>query len=127
MSTDTEWSWVKAVSSCSVAQKFSELKLDLERDVEDRNDLVRPGEPTFTIASNGSKVGVSKAYGKTLSTVIFSMIDKGISVRDDDGLIFEDMLTINDQRECRFKIGEQELEPWQMRKRALWKLFFESA
>lgn len=123
----TDWSWVKAVSSCSVAQKFSELKLDLEGDVEDRNGLVRPGEPTFTIASNGSKVSVSKAYGQTLSTVTFSMVEKGVSVRNDDGLIFEATLTINDQRECRFKIGEQELESWQMRKRALWELFFETS
>src|ERR1035441_7479727 len=110
MSTSPQWSWVKAIASCSVAQKFSELKLDLERDVEDRNSLVQPGEPTFTIASNGSKVGISKAYGKALSTVTFSMTDKGISVRDDDGLIFEAALTINDQRECRFKVGEQRSE-----------------
>jgi hypothetical protein len=55
------------------------------------------------------------------------MHKNGISVRKDEGVMFEVMLTLNNEGMCRYKINGQECESWQMRKRALWKLFFETA
>jgi len=48
-------------------------------------------------------------------------------VNDKDGKkILEATLTLNDSGECRVKIGGQEYELWQMRKKALENLFFKT-
>ena len=122
---DAGWSWVKAVALCSVGKMFDELKLDLKRDVGERNDL-RAGEPyMFTATPKNGDVIVSLDGNHIHHSVTFSMHKMGITVRNDDGAMFEAALALNDEGECRYKVNGQECEPWQMRKRALSNLFFE--
>jgi hypothetical protein len=125
---DSGWSWVKAVGLCSVGKVFDELKLDLKRDVEERNGLLTAAEPyKFTSTPRNGDVIVSLDGNNRHHSVTFSMHTQGITVRSDDGTTFEASLTLNDEGECRYRVNGQECEPWQMRKRALWKLFFETA
>jgi hypothetical protein len=85
---DAGWSWVKAVALCSVGKMFDELKLDLKRDVGERNDL-RAGEPyMFTATPKNGDVIVSLDGNNIHHSVTFSMHKYGITVRNDDGLIF---------------------------------------
>jgi len=70
---------------------------------------------------NGNQAG-------THAAIKFSNTGKALCVHaEDDTLILEATLTLNDQRQCRFKLNGQEYESWQIRKRALQKLFFETA
>ena len=69
------------------------------------------------------------AWGGDRSTerVEFCRCEKTIQVNDKDGKkILEATLTLNDSGECRVKIGGQEYELWQMRKKALENLFFKT-
>ena len=39
-------------------------------------------------------------------------------------LLFSAEITLTDEGRCKFKVGDKELEQWQLRRKALEKLFF---
>lgn len=126
---DSGWSWVNTAALCSVGKMFDELKLDLKRDVEERNALLTAAEPyKFTATPKNGVVIVSLDGNNVHHSVAFSMSKDGIAVSNDtDGVMFVAALALNDEGACRYKVNGQECGSWQMRKRALWKLFFETA
>ena len=100
--------------------------LEVNSDIKERNFLRPVGTPyKFEIAEHGESFAVFIEGGDTQEVVTFFLIDKEIVVKYRDGVLFEASLTLNDEGECRFKINGEELESWQLRKRALESLFFE--
>jgi hypothetical protein len=119
--------WVTKRSQCSPVQVFETLRAQIEKDVEIRNGL-RPtpcgykflfigSQVTFTVIRDGNQTPRSVKFDLTIEDVI--------SARDEQTQHkTEATLTLNDEGECRLKVGIEQLECWQFRRRMLEDLFF---
>jgi len=119
--------WVKARAACSLVEVFQKLKADIRVDVDDRNSA-RPPEARykFSVANRGNSITVYSDGYPPMKSVVFTLATDRISVADGDGeAMFEIALTLNDEGRCKPKIGGKEYEFWQVRRKALEKLFFE--
>ena len=120
--------WVAAREECSLNKVFATLKAQIQQDVESRNkSLYGNHEFKFDLSDNGNSFAVHITSDRPTSgkAVTFKLTDKAIQVIDTDGKIkFETTLTINVDRECRLKVGNEEHESWYVRKLALEDLFF---
>jgi hypothetical protein len=130
MSTEetSVFDWVTALSSCSLAKVFEQLKLELEEDVKIRNEL-RPAGASYIFRTTlrDDVIVVFLEGSHVRGSVKFRINGKALDVRDgEDNIILQATLTLNDERQCRFRVNDREYESWQIRKRALQKLFFET-
>jgi hypothetical protein len=121
-----KFDWVTARSSCSLPNIFKALRLEVQEDVKTRNALRPDNSPyEFSVAENGDELTVLLSAKDVRKSVIFSLGEHAISVRDDKGTkILEVTLTFNDAGECKLHVHDKELELWQVRRRALEELLF---
>jgi hypothetical protein len=119
--------WVKARAACSRQVVFKELELGARNDVasirEERPDSA--GEFEFLVTDGGFSV---MRQGKMRAESIdFTLEGESISARDPrpGGTSITATLTLNDKGDCCLKVGNQELEQWQFRRKALETLFFD--
>jgi hypothetical protein len=130
-----EIDWVNERFSCSLANVFEALRLQVQDDVGKWTKLHPTGnvrkisvvthEDAFTVLSEPPPT----AFGgsRAIERVEFRRHEKTIQVSDKGGKkILEAALTLSDQGECRVKIDGQEYELWQMRKKALEDLLFKT-
>lgn len=118
--------WVTERSSCSLPKVFKELSSQVQEDIKVRNGLRPANSPyEFSMTENVGEFTVlfrSEGMGRS---VIFTLAEHGILVRDDQGNpMFEVTLTFTDEGKCRLNVNEQERELWQVRRMALEGLFF---
>lgn len=120
--------WVTARSSCSLTAAFEGLKTDIKRDVETRNHLRPPNTPyQFCVKVKEEEIRVYSESNIGPNSVVFTLLDKSISVQDGKGqLIFQATVTLDHEGRCVAKINGMEYEFWEMRHIALEKLFFET-
>ena len=119
--------WVTARSLCSLPNIFKELRLRVEEDVKTRNALRPNNSPyEFSVTENGDEFTVLLETKDTNRSIIFSLADRAIRVRDSRGReMFDVTLTFNDEGECRLNVQEKERELWQVRRMALEELLFQ--
>jgi hypothetical protein len=118
--------WVSARSRCSLMQVFETLKLQVQEDVDIRTKL-RPAlaEYGFKFLPNADRFTVYLEANRPHWSVVFTLTDKQIEVRDqDNNLLIEATVTLNDEGECRLRVKGEEREFWQVRKMALERLFY---
>ncbi len=132
----SKFDWVTARSSCSLANVFKTLRLQVEEDVKTRNGLRPANSPyEFSIAdSNGGFAVVLK--GKDLKaddleakdvqrSVIFTQAEHAIQVRDGIGSpMFDVTLTFDDAGACKLNVNGESRDFWQVRRMALEELLF---
>jgi len=123
-----KFDWVTKRSQCSFPNIFKELKLQIEDDVKTRNALRPNNAPyEFSIADGGNDFTVLLKAGDFNKSVIFSLAEHAIVVKDDAGnKVFDVTLTFSDQGECTLHVHQKELEMWQVRRMALEDLLFRS-
>lgn len=123
-----KFDWVTKRSQCSFPTIFKELKLQVEDDVNTRNGLRPSYAPyEFSVKDGGDDYTVLLKAGDFHKSVIFSLTEHAIVVKDDSGnKVFEVTLTFNDQAECKLHVNEKELELWQVRRMALEEILFPS-
>lgn len=121
-----KFDWVTERSSCSLPKVFKTLRLQVEEDVKSRNALRPNNFPyEFSIAENASDFTVTLQAKDVRQSVIFSLSERAISVRDDKGNpMFAVTLTFTDEGKCRLNLNNQPRELWQVRRMALEELFF---
>lgn len=121
-----DFDWVAARSSCALSTAFERLKLQVEEDVKTRNLQLQPARIKFRFIGNGSSFAVAvEASGISGQAIKFSMTETAIVVSDaKDQKMFDAVLTLSDDGECRLKVDGQERDFWQFRKQALEGLFF---
>jgi len=121
-----KFDWVTERSSCSLPKVFKTLRLQVEQDVKSRNALRPNNSPyEFSIAENAGDFTVLLKSKDVRQSVIFSLAEHAISVRDDKGTpMFEVTLTFTDEGKCRLNVNNQPRELWQVRRMALEELFF---
>jgi hypothetical protein len=117
--------WVKVRGECSAVQMFEKLKLDIENDIKTRL-AIRPDERyyTFRLTSSENSFTVLREGNRIGAAVAFFLADEAITVKQSDKILFTARVTLSDEGECVFKIGDKEYESWQVRKIALEDLFF---
>jgi len=121
-----KFDWVTERSACSLPKIFKDLRLQVEEDVKIRNALRPNNSPyEFSVTENGADfTALLKAQGLQRS-VIFSLAENTILVRDDKGdQMFEVTLTFNDEGKCKLHVDKEERELWQVRRMALEELLF---
>jgi hypothetical protein len=121
-----KFDWVTERSSCSIPKVFKELRLQVEEDVKTRNALRPNNSPyEFSVKENGDDFAVLLEAKDVHRSVIFSLAEHAILVRDDKGhQMFEVTLTFNDEGKCRLNVNKEERDSWQVRRMALEELLF---
>ena len=125
--------WVKELSKCSVREIFSSLHQGAEVDAKEANVSRKerfPGYPIIPFAVTSNEQGnhfVVHEQGNTAKLVRFSL-DTDRIVIFANGVEYVVRPTLNNRGECKLRINgeEEELEGWQVRRRVLERLFFES-
>jgi hypothetical protein len=122
----SKFDWVTQRSLCSLPNVFKALRLQVEEDVKTRNALRPNNSPyEFSVAENGDDFTVLLEAKGLRKSVIFSLAEHAISVRDDKGkTMFEVTLTFNDEGECRLIVNKEERDLWKVRRMALEELLF---
>jgi hypothetical protein len=121
----SKFDWVTARSACSPPKVFKELRLQVEEDVKTRNGLRPDNSPyEFSVAENGPDFTVTLEAKDVRRSVTFSLAEHAISVRDNRGEMFEVTLTFDDDGQCRLNVNKNQLDLWQVRRRALEELLF---
>jgi hypothetical protein len=128
VSDTPKFDWITKRSQCSFPNVFKDLKLQVEDDVKIRNGLRPDYAPyEFSVTDGGNDFTVLLKAGDFHKSVIFSLAEHAIVVKDDAGnKVFEVILAFNDQGECKLHVNDKELEPWQVRRMALEDLLFHS-
>lgn len=123
---DQDFDWVQARTECSPSAIFERLKISLKTDAKIRTQaLIQKGSDYgFSVISEGRSVSVFVQGNNLSRSVVFDLTEDGVSVHTGDKHIAEATLTLNDEGECRLKVGDKELELWQFRKFALEEFFF---
>jgi hypothetical protein len=123
----SDFEWVKARAACSVVQMFERLKLEIQQDIKDRNDLRPENERYYGfkfVAAKDSFAVVRQGNQISGNTAFFCYADRIEIVRDEKPL-FTAKVRLNDDGECVFDINGAEKHSWHLRNMALASLFFE--
>lgn len=123
-----EFDWVAARWNCSLTMVFEKLKAQIKSDVDSiksrRNS--RLNEVEFTNNGNNFVVAlITVSPGNIVDAVSFTLRENEILVTDmRERELFRAMPSIDDDGDCILMVGDKECELWQVRKKALEKLFF---
>jgi hypothetical protein len=128
MTQNSDFDWVAVRSACTASRIFTQRQLGAERDVVARNSTLpanagygyalQSSGPMFSVVLNGN--GVARM-------VIFELGAYAVSVRrGDTNETWEVTPTINDNGECRLRMGNRDYECWQFRKLVLESLLFDN-
>jgi hypothetical protein len=122
----SKFDWVTQRSLCSLPNVFKALRTEVEEDVKTRNALRPNNSPyEFSVTENGADFTVLLEAKDVHKSVIFSLAEHAILVRDDEGKkMFAVTLTFNDEGECRLNVNDKERDLWQVRRMALEELLF---
>jgi hypothetical protein len=122
----SKFDWVTERSSCSLPKVFTALRMQVEADVKTRNGL-RPGNSPyeFSVKEDNGEFAVLLKAQQLQQSVVFSLADHAILVRDDKGNpMFEVTAAFSDGGECRLEVNGEERDFWQVRRMALEELMF---
>lgn len=126
--------WVTARGNCSVAQMFVLLAERIESDVKAMQAHLADSRQVLTFNRVADdKVIVSKQIKEggfvfDPRNVSFERSQSGISVftagKDGKRALFDANVSLGPEGRCRYEVGDQPLELWQVSRRALEGLFF---
>ena len=118
--------WVTARAQCSLYKMFTELRNGIKDDIEQRNALRQEQERLcFEIgAQSANRFSVFRTSNKGTVPVDFSFENDEIIVADAGKEMFRLKVTLNNEGRCKFVLGGEEFEQWQVRRMALERLFF---
>jgi hypothetical protein len=121
-----KFNWVNERSSCALPKVFKALTLQVEEDVRTRNSLRPNNSPyEFSVVEHGGEFTVLLEAKDVRRSVIFSLAEHAILVRDDNGNpMFDVTATFSDEGDCRLKVNGEERDLWQVRRMALEELLF---
>lgn len=128
--TDERFNWVQACHDCgSIAAAAVRLYAEVEADVETRKTLREErGETaiTFRLDGNATDFTVISERVQEYRGARFQVLDRTIVVSDafTKKILMRATPTLDDEGNCKLKVGVLELEFWQFRRRALHNIFF---
>lgn len=129
----SDFDWVTARAQCSAAEMFESLRQLAQANVTTIN-ACRGGadgqRPRFHLRDSEPSLANGFAVWDTFAgrrrAVLFQLRGDVIHIEATrPGHEFDATLTLNDAGQCRFKTAAEELDKWQVLRRALEWLFFE--
>jgi len=122
----SETNWVRVRSECSRTKAFHRLRLEAEKDIQERNNLRPEGvRYKFDIEAESHAFIVYHESNIGTRAIHFNLNEDGISITFPNGtLICKATPTINEDGECCLKVNGKQMEFWQVRMLALEDLFF---
>jgi hypothetical protein len=132
-SSQEEFDWVTAQSTCNAAAFFDRLKAGVKNDVQRRNSL--PGRNArvafeFFEDEDGQfevtrAVGSASGSGRIEGVVRFQRRGRRIEVSGEDiDVLLTGVMTLDPEGHCRVVVGEAMYAEWEFRRMALEQLFF---
>jgi hypothetical protein len=125
----SELNWVEARSECSIVRVFKALELGVKEDVDAINARIKKGVlMRFSIvhSGNGNRFSVIREVNyDPAGSVDFHLSEDEIKIARDNVLKIQAVLTLTNTGKCKLKADGEELEPWQLRRKALEDLFFD--
>jgi hypothetical protein len=132
--TPKDLNWVQARVECSLLKVFQSLQAGVQSDVNDMQPMLPTdgrirlefnihNVNTFSVSridsSSGFVVGESVVFNLSAET-----IDVHLRDNKENRKLFSAAITLDDDGNCKLKVGENSLEQWQVRRTALERLFF---
>jgi hypothetical protein len=122
-----DFDWVNARADCSLVAAFIRLEGNATKDADIATKLFKERRKFKVIPRDGNSFSVYEEV-QPQRHVTFKLSETQISIVKRHGggedVQFSVTLTIDKNKECRFLIEGDELEEWQVRKKALEPLFF---
>lgn len=126
--TPEELDWVSRRADCELDGAFEKLSVAVEEDVSNYNSksgLQSPHALVFQKRKEYPTFSVYRPMYAGALNVRFYRKSDHIEIEDECGaqmLSAKPLLTPNGR--CKFQVGEEELEQWQLRRKALEAIFF---
>jgi hypothetical protein len=124
----SDFDWVTVRAGCSALNMFRLLKHDAAKNVEAIKTATKSpegNEMAVRLLDNGSSFVVMRRTYRSEMGVRFTLSQDWIRVESQGvNVSFTATLTLNDEGECRFMVGDKTLDRWQLLRRALEPLFF---
>jgi hypothetical protein len=114
------WDWVEARAACSARQFFERLYLGAQANLATRTRLLTADEhgPRMAFQHTATPQAFSVFTRLDTGPVVRVRVDgPQISIDGDDA--FAGTVTLDDQGRCRLRVGTEDLDEWQVLKRAL--------
>ena len=130
--TPKELDWVNVRASCSLLSMFRSLEVAVITDVEAAQSLPGGNPDRFKFQSHsGKSFSVTRMLDHSVpigDAVVFSCEKDAIHVQwreySSTTPMFTATVTLDNDGNCKFRVGDQSLEQWQVRRMALEKLLF---
>jgi hypothetical protein len=112
---------------------FQSLQEGVSSDVEDMKSLSQGGRFSFELSVHSNKTfsvnRIDESMGFPLGeSVVFNLGSDaiGVHLRDnkENREMFSAAITLDDDGNCKLRVGDKSLEQWQVRRMALEPLFF---
>ena len=117
--------WVKTLHDCSAEAMHEKLRLAIEADVKQRNQLLseRPAGEFHVVTSESAFTVVRE--GTRRDSIEFSVRGKFLIIKDTRRkTILKVSITLGSLGECKFNVGGVERDSWQLRRQVLEEIFF---
>ena len=128
---EPDFDWVTAQAECTLGRVFEALQASVKNDVERRNALSKPGDPHrffFTAhPEEPRRFEVVRDGPPRRTKVIFTISEDAINVLSEERLRFRIRPALNPSGICRLHVEGNERFEWEIRRTALWQLFFGAA
>jgi hypothetical protein len=124
---ESSFDWLTARSECTALKMFIHLQDDVEKDLAIAKSVFSDNrEKKFTLKKDADRFSVyEEAIPPRRISFILGGTNTEISVEDEKGKKkFTATLTLNKDKKCMFVVNGEELESWQLRRKALESLFF---
>lgn len=122
-----DFDWVKARSECNAYRMFLQLLSEAQEDAKIATELLKGSGKLFLVKPEAASFVVFENTLPKPRRVSFALNEThtSIYVRDEqDEEKFTISVRLNENRQCACYIGNEQLENWQVRQRALETLFF---
>jgi|HubBroStandDraft_6_1064221.scaffolds.fasta_scaffold614201_2 hypothetical protein len=120
--------WIHERAKCSLPVVFKELEQGVRDDVEAIQKLFPEDPARYAITGGRNRFTVSVVRDPMSSLISdqvgFELSKDRITIHGTNDVTFTAELTLNRDGRCKLRVGEDELEQWQVRRRALEKLIF---
>jgi hypothetical protein len=128
ISMPVEFDWVRARSQCSLNVVFKELHNSVQNDVRTMESILPPNRQVklSVTAFDRVRFSVVREGDDSFSDSVNFTLANGAIIAEDDDKTFQHIatLTLNNEGKCKLTVGNDELDQWQFRRKALEKLFF---
>jgi hypothetical protein len=125
----SDWDWVTARRECSIETFYERLLAGARKNVQTRKEMridLRDEGPIDLSSSVPGIFSVIRSVSHGKHVVVRFTLERDRIVIEGSGVTvkFEGRVMLNDKGECRLSVDGQELDDWQVLRRALEPVFF---